>query len=208
MKILVACEVSGKVRNAFLAQGHTAVSCDLVDSWTPGPHIKDDVLNHLKDGWDMMVAFPPCTYLARSGSRHWWNTEEMGEALDFVNILMQAPISKIAIENPIGAISTYIKKPTQIVQPWMFGHGECKATCLWLKNLPRLKPTNVVEGRIERIHNLSQSWYRPILASITYDGIAEAMAAQWGSKIVDSGSLYPTGSQITDSQPLAVSLEG
>jgi hypothetical protein len=177
----VACEFSGKVRDAFAAQGHYAVSCDLVASWQPkGYHIQDDVRRHLSWGWDMMVAFPPCTYLARSGSRFHWDSPEMEEALDFVDCLMQAPIPRIAIENPIGAISTYIKKPTQIVQPWQFGHGEVKRTCLWLKNLPKLKPTNIVDGRYARSHNMSDSWYRAAVRSITYDGIAQAMAAQWG----------------------------
>jgi len=178
----VACEFSGKVRDAFAAQGHYAVSCDLIDSWQPkGYHIKDDVRRHLEWGWDMMVAFPPCTYLARSGSRFWWNTQEMESALDFVDCLMQAPIPRICIENPIGAISTYIKKPTQIIQPWQFGHGEVKRTCLWLKNLPKLKPTDIVDGRYPKSHNMSDNWYRAAVRSITYDGIADAMAAQWSS---------------------------
>jgi len=167
------------VRDAFLAKGHDAISCDIIDSWAPGPHIKDDVLNHLNESWDMMIAFPPCTYLARSGSRFWWNTQEMENALDFVDSLMQAPIARIAVENPIGAISTYIKKPTQIIQPWQFGHGEIKRTCLWLKGLPKLKPTNIVEGRHPRSHNMSDTWYRAAVRSITYDGIAQAMADQW-----------------------------
>jgi len=184
VRILVACEFSGKVRDAFLAKGHDAISCDIQDSWSPGPHIKDDVLHHLNDGWDMMVAFPPCTHLARSGSRFWWNTPEMEDALEFVDSLMQAHIPRIAIENPVGAISTYIRKPTQIIQPWEYGHGECKSTCLWLKQLPKLKPTNIVEGRSKRSqHNSPDRWYRSLLRSITYDGIALAMADQWGGQM-------------------------
>ena len=181
MRVLVACEFSGKVRDAFLAKGHDAVSCDLDDTWSPGPHLKGDVLGYLSQGWDMMIAFPPCTYLALSGRKFWKERGlEQDEALDFVDSLMQAPIKQIAIENPIGAISTYIKKPTQIIQPWQFGHGEIKRTCLWLKNLPKLRPTNIVEGRHPRSHNMSDTWYRAAVRSITYDGIASAMAEQWG----------------------------
>jgi len=180
LRVLVACEFSGKVRDAFLAKGHDAWSCDIVDTWSPGPHLKGDVVGYLSEGWDLMVAFPPCTYLALSGRKYWWDSQEMEEALDFVDLLMQAPIRSIAIENPIGAISTYIKKPTQIINPWQFGHGEVKRTCLWLKNLPKLRPTNIVEGRHPKSHNMSDTWYRAAVRSITYDGIAQAMANQWG----------------------------
>lgn len=180
MNVLVACEFSGRVRDAFIAKGHNAVSCDIEDSWAPGPHIKDDVLKHLNDGWDLMIAHPPCTYLARSGSRWYRNCPEMDEALEFVDTLMQARIPHIAIENPIGAISVYIRKPTQIVQPWQFGHGETKATCLWLRKLPKLVPTNVVEGRRPANHNHSDHPLRSAIRSLTYEGIARAMADQWG----------------------------
>jgi hypothetical protein len=180
VKILVACEFSGRVRDAFIAKGHDAVSCDLEKSWSPGPHILGNVLDHLNDGWDLMIAHPPCTYLARSGSRWYWNSQEMEEALDFVDKLMRANIPKVCIENPIGAISTYIKRPTQIVQPWQFGHGETKATCLWLHKLPRLVPTDIVAGRRHKNHNLPDHPLRGAYRSITYKGIAQAMADQWG----------------------------
>ena len=145
MRVLVACEFSGIVRDAFIARGHDAVSCDFLLSGRPGPHIQDDVLLHLEDGWDLMIAFPPCTYLSVSGLH--WNKRRPGraalteEALDFVGLLLDAPIKRIALENPISCISTRIRKPDQIVQPWMFGHDASKATCLWLKRLPKLVPT-------------------------------------------------------------------
>lgn len=180
MRILVACEFSGVVRDAFIAKGHDAVSCDLEKSWAPGPHILGDVLEYLEDGWDMMVAHPPCTFLARSGSRWYYNSLGMEEALDFVQKLLDARIPRIAIENPIGAISTYIRKPTQIIQPWQFGHGETKATCLWLRKLPRLVPTNIVAGRKRKSHALPDHPLRDTYRSITYKGIAAAMADQWG----------------------------
>lgn len=185
MKILIGCEFSGLVRDAFIELGHDAVSCDIIPSEKPNnKHIQDDILNHLNESWDMMLAFPPCTYLCNSGAR--WMYEEKGrelkqeKALEFVNILMDADIDKIMIENPIGAISTNIRKPDQIIQPWMFGHGETKATCLWLKNLPLLKPTNIVEGRDNRIHRIWNVKNRSKERSRTYPGIARAMANQWG----------------------------
>jgi hypothetical protein len=136
------------VREAFQKLGHNAWSYDLIDTEIPGNHIVGNVLNHLNHNWELMVAFPPCTYLAVSGAR-WFKDRphEQQRALEFIKTLMSAPIPKIAIENPIGVISTYIRKPDQIIQPWMFGHGETKATCLWLKNLPKLQSTNIVEGR-------------------------------------------------------------
>lgn len=181
MRVLVACEFSGRVRDAFNALGHDAVSCDLIESMTPGPHHVGDVTSVLGDGWDMMIAFPPCTYLARSGAR-WWpeRQEEQRQALDFVRLLLDAPIDLIALENPIGKISTAIRKPDQIVQPWMFGHGETKATCLWLKGLPLLRPTNIVEGREPRVGRMGQSKSRKVARSLTYPGVAAAMADQWG----------------------------
>jgi len=181
MKILIACEFSGTVRDAFIKEGHNAVSCDLKNSVTEGPHIKNDVIELLHEGWDMLIAFPPCTYLASSSSSWFqYRLSEQAEALSFVNQLMGAPIRRICIENPVGVISTYIKKPTQIVQPWMFGHGETKATCLWLKNLPRLRYTDIVKGRKNRIHKMGQSINRRSKRSITFPGIAKAMAEQWG----------------------------
>ena len=182
MRILVACEYSGTVRDAFRALGHDAMSCDLLPTEKPGPHYQGSVVDILDDGWDMMIAHPPCTHLAVSGAR-WWKDkrDEQGVALDFVRRLMDAPIPRIAIENPVSIISTAIRKPDQIVQPWQFGHGETKATCLWLKGLPKLVPTNVVAGREARIHKMSPGPDRWKERSRTYQGIADAMAAQWGN---------------------------
>ena len=156
MKVLVACEFSGVVREAFAALGHDAWSCDYRESEIPGKHIVGDVLFILNHEWDLMIAHPPCTHLAVSGAR-WFKEkiEEQIEALAFVKILLDSPIEKIALENPISVISSKIGKPTQIIQPWQFGHGETKATCLWLKNLPKLIPTNIVEGREARIHKMA-----------------------------------------------------
>jgi site-specific DNA-cytosine methylase len=181
MKVLVACESSGIVRDAFIARGHDAWSCDLIDTERPGPHLQDDVMLFLNDGWDLMIAHPPCTHLAVSGAR-WFKEkkEEQKWALEFVRILFKAPIPMIALENPIGIISTQIRKPDQIIQPWQFGHGETKATCLWLKGLPLLTPTNVVEGREARIHRMPPGPNRGKERSRTYQGIADAMADQWG----------------------------
>jgi hypothetical protein len=181
MRVLVACEYSGTVRDAFIARGHDAMSCDLLPTERPGPHHQGSVLDILDDGWDLMIAHPPCTHLAVSGAR-WWKDKqgEQAEALDFVRDLMAAPIPRIAIENPISKISTAIRKPDQIVQPWQFGHGETKATCLWLKGLSKLVPTQVVEGREARIHKMSPGPDRWKERSRTYQGIADAMASQWG----------------------------
>ena len=179
--VLVACEFSSIVRDAFRRRGHAALSCDLEPAEVDGPHYQGDVRDIIHDGWDMMIAHPPCTYLASSG-RRWWRgrEDEQEQAIDFVRFLLSAPISRIALENPIGRISTAIRKPDQIVQPWWFGHPETKATCLWLKNLPCLVPANVVEGNIERIHRMPASWHRSKDRSRTYSGVAEAMAEQWG----------------------------
>ena len=181
MRVLVACEYSGTVRDAFIARGHDAMSCDLLPTEKPGPHHQGDVFDIINDGWDLMIAHPPCTHLAVSGAR-WWKDKlnKQAEALWFVAQLMGAPIPRIAIENPVSKISTAIRKPDQIVQPWQFGHGETKATCLWLKGLPKLVPTNVVEGREARIHKMPPSKDRWKERSRTYQGIADAMAAQWG----------------------------
>jgi site-specific DNA-cytosine methylase len=181
MRVLIACEFSGTVRDAFKSLGHYALSCDLLPTEKPGEHYQGDVMDIINDGWDMMIAHPPCTHLAVSGAR-WFKDkqEEQAQALLFVQALMDAPIEKIAIENPISIISSHIRKPEQIVHPWMFGHGETKATCLWLKNLPKLLPTNIVEGRENRIHKMPQSHNRWKERSRTYEGIAKAMAMQWG----------------------------
>ena len=182
MKVLVACEYSGTVRDAFLKLGHDAMSCDLLPTDVPGPHYQGDVFDIMEDGYDLMIAHPPCTHLAVSGAR--WFKEKMpeqAEALWFVDMLLNAPIGMIALENPISVISSRIRKPDQIIHPWMFGHGETKATCLWLKCLPKLTPTNVVEGREARIHRMPPSPNRWKERSKTYQGIADAMASQWGS---------------------------
>jgi hypothetical protein len=182
MKILIACEFSGIVREAFKAKGHEAFSCDFLSTEIPGNHIQCSVEEVLMNCGhvDMMIAFPPCTHLAVSGAR--WFKEKLVEqrsAIYFFLMLAGQQINKIAIENPIGIMSTIYRKPDQIIQPWQFGHGETKATCLWLKNLPLLKPTNIVEGREARIHKMAPSINRWKERSRTYKGIAEAMADQW-----------------------------
>lgn len=181
MRVLVACEYSGRVRDAFRKLGHDAMSCDLLPTDVDGPHHQGDVVELLHMGWDLMIAHPPCTHLAVSGSR-WFKdkVKEQAEALVFVQTLMDAPIQRIAIENPISVISSRIRKPDQIIQPWQFGHGETKATCLWLKGLPKLEPTNIVEGREARVHRMPPGPDRWKERSRTYAGIANAMAAQWG----------------------------
>ena len=180
MKILIACEFSGIVRDAFTKKGHDATSCDFLESETPGKHYLGDVLDIIDDGWDCMIAHPPCTHLAVSGARYFARKQkEQAQALAFVLRLFNADIQKICIENPVSIISSKIKKPDQIIQPWMFGHGEVKTTCLWLKGLPKLKPTNIVDGREARILNMAPSPDRAKKRSITFSGIAEAMADQW-----------------------------
>ena len=180
MRVLIACEFSGTVRDAFIAHGHAATSCDLLPTDSPGPHHIGDVSDILGDGWDLMIAHPPCTHLAVSGAR-WFKDkrDEQAQALDFVRLLLDAPIERIALENPISVISTKIRKPNQIIQPWQFGHGETKATCLWLKNLPALVPTKIVQGRAARVHRESPGPMRWKRRSLTYTGIAAAMAQQW-----------------------------
>lgn len=182
MKILVACEYSATVRDAFRAQGHDAWSCDLLPTeGDPQWHIQGDVLPLLSQGWELMISHPPCTHLAVSGAR-WFKEKlvEQAEALDFVRALLNAPIPRIALENPVSIISSRIRKPDQIIQPWQFGHGETKATCLWLKGLPNLTPTNIVEGREARVHKMPPSPDRWRERSRTFKGVAEAMAVQWG----------------------------
>lgn len=196
MKVLVACEYSGRVRDAFLAQGHQAMSCDLLPTDSPGPHYQGDVMDIIADGWDLMVAHPPCTYLSVSGMH--WTTRGLRDpkltedALGFVRLLMDAPIERIAVENPISVISSRIRKPDQIVNPYEFGHDASKKTCLWLKNLPPLRPTQMIEPRIVNgrprwgnqtasgQNKLAPSADRWKIRSETYEGIAKAMAAQWG----------------------------
>lgn len=186
MKVLVACEFSGRVRDAFLKRGHDAVSCDLLPTESPGPHLQEDVIPHLSEKWDLMIAHPPCTHLAVSGAAWFkYKHKEQEEALQFVRTLLDAPIPKIALENPVSIISTRIRKPDQIIQPWMFGHPEQKKTCLWLKSLPKLIPTNVVplpekKSERERLHYLPPSPTRWMERSRTFEGIANAMAEQWG----------------------------
>ena len=182
MKVLIACEFSGVVRDAFIARGHDAVSCDLLPTEVHGPHYVGDVRNVLGDGWDLMIAHPPCTHLAVSGAR--WFKDKLPEqtaALDLVRVLMAAKIPRVAIENPISIISSRIRKPDQIIQPWQYGHGETKATCLWLTGLPRLTPTNIVAGREARVHRMPPGPNRWKERSRTFAGIAKAMADQWGS---------------------------
>lgn len=181
MRVLVACEFSGVVRDAFAARGHDAWSCDLLPTERPGQHYQCPVEEVLPRGWDLMVAHPPCTHLAVSGAR-WFNEKraEQEDALDFVRMLLSASIPQIALENPVSIISTRVRKPDQIIQPWQFGHGETKATCLWLRGLPLLKPTCVVEGRVERVHRCPPGLDRWKERSRTYEGIAKAMAEQWG----------------------------
>lgn len=185
MKILVACEYSGRVRDAFIRAGHDAMSCDILPTDAPGPHYQGDVRDILGCGWDLMICHPPCTHLAVSGARHFEAKRASGvqeEALEFVRMLLDAPIPMIALENPVSIISSRIRKPDQIIQPWMFGHGETKATCLWLKGLPKLVPTDVVGGRENRIHKMPQSVDRWKKRSTTFQGVADAMAKQWGKK--------------------------
>jgi hypothetical protein len=193
MKVLIACEYSGRVRDAFLAAGHDAMSCDLLPTDALGPHYQGDVFDIIHDGWDLMVAHPPCTYLSVSGMH--WTTRGLRDpqltedALDFVKALMAAPIERIAVENPISVISSRIRKPDQIIQPWWFGHDASKKTCLWLKNLPPLQPTDMLPGDAKtRRANQTASGQNKLppskdrwkIRSETYLGIANAMASQWG----------------------------
>ena len=182
MRVLVACEFSGIVRDAFRARGHDAWSCDLLPTEREGPHSTADVIDEIEGDWDMMIAFPPCTHLAVSGAR-WFETKrvEQRKAIWFFRALANAKIERIAIENPVGIMSTHWRKPDQIIQPWQFGHGEVKATCLWLKGLPPLKPTQIVDGRRARVHREPPGPNRWKNRSRTYQGIANAMAEQWGT---------------------------
>lgn len=189
ISVLVACEFSGVVRDAFTAAGHFAMSCDLLPSETQGLHYQGDVRDEFKTGiekYDLLIAHPPCTHLCVSGARWFKNKQrEQEDALAFVQALLSAPVKHIALENPIGIISTRIRKPDQIIQPWQFGHGETKATCLWLKNLPLLVPTDIVAGREARVHRMPPGKNRWRERSRTYHGIAKAMAEQWGKYIME-----------------------
>lgn len=219
MRVMIACEYSGRVRDAFIARGHSAMSCDILPSDAPGPHYQGDVRDVLGDGWDLVVAHPPCTYLSVSGM-HWTkrglrDPKLTEDALDFVRLLLDAPCQRVAVENPVSVISSRIRRPDQIVQPWMFGHDASKATCLWLRGLPKLVPTDVVEPRLvccgvelppgvgkrgcancngdkearprwgnqtaSGQNRLGPSPDRWKIRSATYEGIAAAMAAQWGA---------------------------
>lgn len=184
-KILIACEFSGIVREAFVLRGHYAVSCDVLPSEQPGNHYQGDIRDILDNEWDMIIAFPPCTHLACSGARYFEEKRKDGRqqvAIDFFMLFADNPCPKIAIENPVGIMSTVWRKPDQIIHPWQFGHGETKATCLWLKNLPLLQPTNIVDGREQKVHRLPPSLDRWKLRSRTYEGIACAMANTWGKE--------------------------
>lgn len=214
MKVLVACEFSGTVREAFRRRGHDAWSCDLLPTEVPGPHIEGDVITRLELGWDLIIAHPPCTHLASSGARYFAQKKADGrqqEGIDFFMALMNAPAAKVAVENPVGIMSSVFRKPDQIIQPYQFGHPESKATCLWLRGLPKLVPTNVLEPKWHQAkdggdykdakgkryspahmrrrwdnqtasgqNKLAPSPDRWKLRSKTYQGIADAMAEQWG----------------------------
>jgi len=238
MRVLIGCEYSGRVRDAFIAGGHEAVSCDLLPTEKPGPHYQGDVFDVIGDGWDLAIFHPPCTYLTSAGLH--WNTRRperaalTTEALDFVRRLLAAPIAKIALENPIGCISSQIRKPDQIVQPYEFGEDASKATCFWLKGLPPLRPTSFYEPRLvccgltvpnddkygcancggEKVavlrwgnqtdsgqNKLGPSVDRWKLRSTTYQGIADAMASQWGSELTPNVTL--TSPAVVDHQPRA-----
>jgi len=185
MRVLVACEFSGVVRRAFRDEGHEAFSCDLLEADDDqAHHIRGDaLLIATASRWDMIVAFPPCTHVAVSGARWFkFKRQEQAEALLFMRRIMELPIRRIAMENPVGVFSTHYRKPDQIIQPWQFGHGETKATCLWLKGLPLLEPTEIVPGREPRVHRESPGPDRWKRRSLTYEGIAKAMATQWGEE--------------------------
>jgi hypothetical protein len=187
MRVLVACEFSGRVRDAFLARGHDAWSCDLLPTESPGPHIQGDAIDAAyKGGWDLMIGHPPCTYIAlcqiwrkyKAGCA--WRAGEEEKAIKFFRRLWEAPIERICLENPKSVASTRVFKKSQTIHPWQFGHGEKKTTWLWLKNLPPLRPTDIVEGREAKVHRMPPSKDRSKKRSLTYLGIAMAMAEQWG----------------------------
>ena len=184
MRVLVACEYSGVVRDAFIAAGHDAMSCDLLPTEAPGPHYEGDVRDVIDFPWDLMIAHPPCTHLSVSGARHFAAKKLTGKqqaAASFFMSLVKSDVPMIAVENPVCIMSSLWRKPDQTIQPWQFGHGETKATCLWLRGLPLLRPTDVVDGREARVHRMPPSADRWKDRSRTYSGIARAMAAQWGN---------------------------
>ena len=187
MKVLVACEYSGIVRDSFASRGHDAMSCDILPTDKPGNHYQGDVRDVLDYPWDLMIAHPPCTHLSVSGARHFKEKRMDGRqqsAVSFFMMLSRLQIPQIAIENPVCIMSSIWRKPDQIIHPWQFGHGETKATCLWLKNLKKLEPTEIVDGRDDRIHKMPPGPDRWKLRSTTYQGIAEAMAEQWGFQLI------------------------
>jgi len=206
MKILIACEYSGKVRDSFRQRGHEAVSCDLLPTDVPGPHYQGNVFDIIDDGWDIMIGFPPCTYVCVSGLH--WNKKVPGrqqktdEAIEFFKKLLSVDIPHIALENPVGCLSTHVRKPDQIIQPYQFGDDASKKTCLWLKNLPPLTPTKYIEPRIvdgkqrwgnqtdSGQNNLPPSEDRWKIRSETYTGIANAMAEQWGKNLTQQLSFF------------------
>ena len=176
-RVLVACEFSGVVRDAFIRRGHDAMSCDLLPTESEGPHYCGDVRDVMDDGWDLVIGHPPCTYLAASGAA-WWRGREREQVQ-----LASCKSDRVAIENPVGALTKAWRRPDQYVHPWQYGHGETKKTGLWLKNLPRLNPTSVVRGRVPRLNRLGSSKNRAKNRSVTYLGIAEAMSWQWGREL-------------------------
>ena len=201
VKILIACEFSGTVRDSFLKLGHDAISCDLEETLSPGPHYQGDVMDIINDGWEMMIAFPPCTHLAVSGARHFEQKKADGrqqQGIEFFLKMVNADIPRISVENPIGIMSSLYKQPSQVIQPWEYGHRTTKATCLWLKNLPLLTPTNIVDkGEVwvaKSGKRMSQWFYdssclppkeRERMRNKTFQGIADAMANQWGTEKVN-----------------------
>lgn len=205
-RILVACEYSGVVREAFRKLGWYAMSCDLLPTDAPGHHHQGDVRELLAQSWDIIIAFPPCTYLCSSGM-HWTtrglrDPQHTEDALAFVRVFMDCDCPRVAIENPIGAISTRIRKPDQIIQPWQFGHPETKATCLWLNGLPKLIPTDIVDGRAQRIWKMPPGPDRWKLRSKTYHGIADAMAIQWTEHVVKSTQAVKPQASVASRNPI------
>lgn len=185
LKVLIACELFGVVRDSFIAKGHEAMSCDLLETESPGPHYKGDIFDVIDYPWDLMIAHPPCTHLSVSGARHFAEKKLDGRQQSAISFVIKLEkhtrhIQSRAFENPVSVLSTYWRKPDQIIQPWMFGHGETKATCLWLDGLPKLTPTNIVEGRDDRIHKMAPGPDRWKKRSKTYQGVANAFADQWG----------------------------
>jgi hypothetical protein len=186
--VLVGCEESGVVRDAFLRAGHDAMSCDLLPTRSPGPHYHGDVFDVIDYPWDLAIFHFPCTHTSVSGSRHFAAKRHDGRQQAGVSLFMRgwrraSHIPRVAFEQPVSILSTLFRAPDQVIQPWQFGHGETKATCLWLRGLPKLQPTNIVEGREARVHRMAPGPNRARDRSATYSGIAEAMATQWGSAL-------------------------